>query len=89
MQDLFVSIAWAAIFTFVGGTVGGLLVLLAAMFIPRIISRTSPDRDEEKEIYSGNQAVAEYFGRTVSAAIIGVSIVIAAAVIAGVVVALF
>ncbi len=37
--------------------------------------------DREKEIVRGNVAVAEYFGRVVAAAIIGASIIIAAAVL--------
>ncbi len=39
--------------------------------------------DEGKEILRGNRAAAEYFGRIVSAAIIGVSVIIAAAVLGG------
>ena len=89
MQEVYVSIAWAVVFTVAGGSVGVLLVALAAVFIPRIISRLSPDMNEEKEIAGGNRAVAEYFGRIVSSAIIGVSIVVAAAIYAGVMAALY
>ena len=50
--------------------------------------RVTPGIDEHKEIVRGNQAVAEYFGRLVSAAILGVSIVVAAAVLGGILAAL-
>jgi hypothetical protein len=45
--------------------------------------------NEDKEIANGNQAVAEYFGRIVAATIIGISIVIAAAIFTGVMAALY
>jgi len=48
----------------------------------------TPNIDEEKEIARGNVAVAEYFGRVVAASIIGISIVIAAAILGGVIAAL-
>jgi hypothetical protein len=53
-----------------------------------VIDRLTPDIDEQKEIVRGNSAVAEYFGRLVSAAILGVSIVVAAAVLGGIMAAL-
>jgi hypothetical protein len=40
--------------------------------------------DEEREIAQGNVALAQYFGRVVSSVIIGMSIIIAAAILAGV-----
>ena len=43
--------------------------------------------DEAAALY-GNGAVAEYYGRLVSSAILGVSIVVAAAVLGGVIAAL-
>jgi hypothetical protein len=48
----------------------------------------TPNIDEDKEIARGNVAVAQYFGRVVAASIIGVSIVIAAAVGCGIIAAL-
>jgi hypothetical protein len=48
----------------------------------------TPNIDEEKEIIRGNTAVAEYFGRIVGACIIGLSIVVAAAVLGGIIAAL-
>jgi hypothetical protein len=89
MSEVFSNIGWAVIFSFVGGIVGIVLILLAASIIPRLIDKFTPNIDEDKEIARGNQAVAEYFGRIASATIIGVSIVIAAAIVSGVFAALY
>ncbi len=89
MSEVFVNIAWAVVFTAVGGFVGICLILLSTLVIPRILARLTPAMNEDKEIARGNRAVAEYFGRIVSATIIGVSIVIAAAIFAGVMAALY
>jgi hypothetical protein len=89
MSEVFVNIAWAVLFTVAGGFVGICLMLLATLTIPKLLSRLTPSLNEGKEIAGGNVAVAEYFGRIVAAAIIGISIVIAAAIFAGVVAALF
>lgn len=77
-------VGWAVAFAVIGAVVGIVLVLASTLVLPRLIDRMTPDLDEEKEIARGNQAVAEYFGRIVSAAILGVSIVVAAAVLAGI-----
>jgi hypothetical protein len=82
------NIGWSVVFAVVGGLVGMALVLVASAIVPRVIDRLTPNVDEEKEIIRGNSAVAEYFGRVVSAAILGVSIVVAAAVLGGVMAAL-
>ena len=89
MSQVFTNIGWAVIFSFVGGVAGIVLILLAAMVVPRIIDKLTPNIDEDREIARGNQAVAEYFGRIASASIIGVSIVIAAAILSGVLAALY
>jgi hypothetical protein len=89
MQSVFVNIGWAILFSLIGGFVGFCLILLAARIIPRILDQLTPKMDEDREIARGNRAVAEYFGRIVSATIIGVSIVIAAAILAGVFAALY
>jgi ABC-type antimicrobial peptide transport system permease subunit len=89
MQEVLVNIGWAVIFTVVGGFVGICLILLATLVIPKILARLTPNMNEDKEIARGNQAVAEYFGRIVAATIIGISIVIAAAIFAGVIAALY
>ncbi len=82
------NIGWAIVFSVVGGLVGMVLVLVASFIVPRLIDRLTPNIDEQKEIVRGNDAVAEYFGRLVAAAITGVSIVVAAAVLGGVMAAL-
>jgi hypothetical protein len=89
MSEVLINIGWAIIFTVVGGAVGISLILLATLVIPRILARLTPNMNEDKEIARGNQAVAEYFGRIVAATIIGVSVVIAAAIFAGVMAALY
>jgi hypothetical protein len=82
------NIGWAIIFSVVGGLLGMALVIVASFIVPRLIDRLTPNIDEQKEIARGNSAVAEYFGRLVSAAILGVSIVVAAAVLGGIMAAL-
>jgi hypothetical protein len=82
------SLGWAVIYAIVGGIVGIALILAGAMFLPRLIERMTPSLDEEKEIARGNVAVAEYFGRVVAASILGMSLVVAAAVVAGIIAAL-
>jgi predicted phage tail protein len=82
------NIGWSMVFSFVGGLVGMMLVLGASLIVPGLIDRLTPDIDEHKEIARGNTAVAEYFGRIVSAVILGLSLVVAAAVLGGVMAAL-
>ena len=62
------------------GFIGIVFVLLASIYLPRLIDRLTPNIDEEKEIARGNVAVAEFFGRVVGASILGISIVVAAAI---------
>jgi len=83
-----IGLGWAVIYVIVGGVVGVLLVVAATALLPRIVNRVTPDLDEAKEIARGNTAVAEYFGRIVAASILGVSIVVAAAVASGIIAAL-
>jgi uncharacterized membrane protein YjfL (UPF0719 family) len=82
------NLGWAILFALVGGVVGISLILMASLVLPKLIERFTPNIDEEKEIARGNTAVAEYFGRISAACIIGVSIVVAAAVIGGIIAAL-
>ena len=86
--EALVNIGWAIVFAVVGGAVGVGLVLAASMVLPRLIDRMTPNIDEEKEIVRGNRAVAEYFGRVVGASILGVSVVVAAAVLGAIIAAL-
>jgi ABC-type multidrug transport system fused ATPase/permease subunit len=88
MSEVLTNIGWAVVFAIVGGIAGMGLVLLASAIVPRLIDRLTPNIDEAKEIVRGNVAAAEYFGRVVAAAIIGVSIVVAAAVLGGIIAAL-
>jgi uncharacterized membrane protein YjfL (UPF0719 family) len=82
------NIGWSIVFSVVGGLLGMVLLIVASYIVPRVIDRLTPNIDEQKEIARGNSAVAEYFGRLVSAAILGVAIVVAAAVLGGIMAAL-
>ena len=82
------DIGWAGAYAVAGALAGAALMLLFSVALPRIVNRMTPNIDEEKEIARGNRAVAEYFGRVVSAVIIGMSIIVAAAVLGGLLAAL-
>jgi small-conductance mechanosensitive channel len=88
MRETVGNIGWAMIFSFFGGLSGMAMVLLASVVVTKLVERLTPNIDEEREIARGNIAVAEYFSRVVSACIVGVSIVVAAAVLGGVIAAL-
>jgi len=88
MAETIYNIGWAMIFAIVGGVVGMVLVIASSLILPGLIDRLTPNIDEQKEIARGNTAVGEYFGRVVAAAILGVSIVAAAAVLGGIIAAL-
>ena len=88
MVETLRNIGWSVVFSVVGGLIGMVLVLAASCVVPRLIDRLTPNIDEQKEIVRGNGAVAEYYGRLVGAAILGMSIVVAAAVLGGVMAAL-
>lgn len=88
MFDTFKNIGWSMVFSLIGGLVGMVLVVVASLIVPRLIDRLTPDIDEHKEIVRGNMAVAEYYSRIVGAVILGLSIVVAAAVLGGVIAAL-
>jgi len=82
------NIGWSMLFSLVGGIVGMALVLMASVIVPKLMDWLTPNIDEEKEIARGNAAVAEYYGRVVGACILGLSIVIGAAVLGGLIAAL-
>ena len=84
LPEAVTNIGWTILFILVAAAVGVALVMASTIFIPRMLDRLTPNLDEDKEIARGNRAVAEYFGRIVSACIIGVSIVIGAAILGGV-----
>ena len=81
---MIVNLGWAAVFMAVSAVVGVVLIMGETLVIPKLLDRLTPAIDEEKEIARGNRAVAEYFGRLAAAAIIGISIIIAAAIIGGI-----
>jgi hypothetical protein len=81
-------LGWAIVFVFTGALLGIGLVLLAAAFVPRIMDRFTPNIDEGREIARGNAAAAQYFGLVCGACIIGLSLVVAAAVLGGIIAAL-
>lgn len=89
MDEISVDIGWAVVFTLAGGIIGILLILASTLLIPRILSRLTPNLNEDKEIAQGNRAVAEYFGRIVGATIIAIGIVVAASILGGIIAALF
>jgi multidrug efflux pump subunit AcrB len=82
------NIGWSMLFSLMGGLIGMALVLMASTLVPKLMNRLTPNIDEEKEISRGNSAVAEYYGRVVGACILGLSIVIGAAVLGGLISAL-
>ncbi len=75
---LFVDLAYVII----GVLIGLVLLVLTAAYVPMLIDRLTPNINEEREIVRGNRAVAEYFGRIVQGVIIGISIIIGAAILA-------
>jgi len=78
-------IGWTVVIALVGGVVGIALVLISSAFLPWFIGRMTPAMDEEKEIARGNVAAAQYFGRVVAASILGMSVVVAAAILGAII----
>lgn len=78
------GVVWATTFTLLGALLGIAALLVIAPQVPRIIGRFTPHIDEEMEIARGNRAVADYHGRIAAATITGLSMIIAAAIIAGI-----
>jgi hypothetical protein len=89
MTDVFVNLGWACLFIVTTAIVGIFLILFSTLIIPRLLAKLTPNIDEDKEIAKGNVAVAQYFGRISSACIIGISIVIGASIIGGIIFAIF
>jgi hypothetical protein len=88
LSDTIQNLGWAIVFALIGGLVGIVLILVSAVFLPRFIDKMTPNLDEEKEMIRGNRAVADYFGRVVAAAILGISVIVAAAILGGLIAAL-
>ena len=79
------NVGWALLFVLLGAVIGILLVLASASYVPRILDKFTPHLDEGREIARGNTAVAQYFGLVCGACIIGLSLVVAAAVLGGII----
>jgi len=88
MTEAFNNIGWSLICSITGAVIEIILLALSSLVLPVLINRMTPNIDEEKEIARGNSAVGEYFGRVVGAVILGVSIIVAAAVLGGIIAAL-
>ena len=86
--EALINLGWAVVFVFVGALLGVALVLAAAAVVPRLLDKFTPNIDEGREIARGNAAVAQYFGLVCGAAILGISVVVAAAVLGGILAAL-
>lgn len=84
MFSLLSNILYVFLFVVSGALLGTYFILQFSGIIHRVTDKLTPNIDEDKEILRGNRAVAEYFGRVVAATIIGVSLVVAAAIFAGV-----
>lgn len=88
MSQTILNIGWSLVFSAIGATIGIALVLGATTFIPKLVDSLTPNIDEQKEIARGNRAVADYYGKVVAASIVGISIVIAASILGGLLAAL-
>ncbi|MBI4765226.1 MAG: hypothetical protein HY787_11545 [Deltaproteobacteria bacterium] len=88
MVETLYNIGWSLIFSIVGAVIGMVLVVASTLVLPTLINRMTPNIDEQKELVRGNAAVGEYYGRVVGSAVLGVSIVVAAAVLGGIIAAL-
>lgn len=88
MSGTAVNIMWAMVFSLAGAVAGISLLIAFSSKLHRVFDDLTPNVDEGKEIVRGNMAVAEYFGKVVSSGILGVSIIIAAAVLGGLIAAL-
>jgi hypothetical protein len=60
MSEVAQNMGWAVIFSFLGGAVGIGLVMAAALALPRLIERLTPNLDEE----SRAEQLQWYYGRT-------------------------
>jgi len=88
MTETLNNIGWSLVFSISGAAIGIILLIASTLILPALINRMTPDIDEQKEIARGNSAVGEYYGRIVGSAILGVSIIVAAAVLGGIIAAL-
>ena len=73
----------AVAYTVLGGLLGMALMALSTLIIPKLVDRLTPSIDDEKEMLRGNLAVATYVGKVTQAVILGMSMIVAASIIAG------
>ena len=83
-ESLSSDLVLTVFYTLLGGFLGITMMAIASFILPKIVDRLTPNIDDEKEILRGNLAVATYVGQITQAVIIGVSIIMAAAIIAGI-----
>jgi len=83
LEGLIDGVPLTIIYTFVSGLTGIALLLFATYLVPRIVDRLTPAIDDQNEILRGNLAIATYIGKITQAVIVGISVVVAAAIIAG------
>ncbi|MEM3031039.1 MAG: DUF350 domain-containing protein [Candidatus Micrarchaeia archaeon] len=74
----------AVLYTLLGGILGIFLIGIATFIVPKIVDRLTPRINDERELARGNLAVASYVGQITQAVILGISIIIAAAIISGI-----
>ncbi|MBS3068691.1 DUF350 domain-containing protein [Candidatus Micrarchaeota archaeon] len=74
----------ASVWTLFSALLGILIAIVSAVLVPIIVDKLTPDIKEREELKKGNVAVANYMGQIVMGVTIGISIIIAAAIIAGV-----
>jgi len=84
-MDTLVNILWALVFSLLGAIIGIFIFIKSASKLPQFFDRLTPNIDEGKEIARGNTAVSDYYGKVVGASIIGISLIIAAAVLGGII----
>ncbi|MEM3399240.1 MAG: hypothetical protein QXP42_00200 [Candidatus Micrarchaeia archaeon] len=82
--EIITNLLLAVVYTVVGAVLGMLFLSIATLIVPRIVDMITPKIDDEKEMLRGNLAVATYVAQITQAVIIGMSIIIAAAVIGGI-----
>ncbi len=84
IPTVYMDIIWVVCIILGGSLLGVMTIIFSIGYIHRISDQLTPNIDEDKEILRGNRAVADYFGRVVAATILGISLVVAAAVLAGI-----
>jgi hypothetical protein len=71
-------------YTVIGGVIGIVFMAIGVVVLQFLAERLTKKIDDEKELLRGNVAVANYNGRIIEGMLIGMAIIIAAAIIAGI-----